>query len=118
MRYRFTDTWASVVVGAGWIVFVGSVFTGLAHGIAREAGIVGAHPFTRFNVRVEELFVLLACGLAGFLVGGSLIALGQLLHVMLDIRHAVIGLRSDLQSVSRPERDSRGEGRWAERSAL
>ncbi len=111
MRYRFTDTWASVVVGAGWIVFIGSVFAGIAHGLAREAGIVGAHPFTRFNARVEELFVLLACGLAGFLVGGALIAL-------LDIRHSVIGLRSDLQSVSRPERDSRGEGRWAERSAL
>jgi len=118
MRYRFTDTWASVVVGTGWIVFSGSVFTGIAHGIAREAGIVGAHPFTRFNARVEELFVFLACALAGFLVGGALIALGQLLHVMLDIRHAMIGLRSDLQSVSRPERDSRGEGRWAERSAL
>ncbi len=71
MRYRFTDTWASVVVGAGWIVFIGSVFAGIAHGLAREAGIVGAHPFTRFNGRVEELFVLLACGLAGFLVGGG-----------------------------------------------
>ena len=118
MRYRFTDTWASVVVGAGWIVFMGSVFTGIAHGIAREAGIVGAHPFTRFNARVEELFVFLACALAGFLVGGALIALGQLLHVMLDIRRSVIGLHSDLQSVSRPERDSRGEGRWSERSAL
>jgi hypothetical protein len=118
MRYRFTDTWASVVVGAGWIVFMGSVFAGIAHGIAREAGIVGAHPFTRFNARVEELFVFLACALAGFLVGGALIALGQLLHVMLDIRHSVIGLHSDLQSVSRPERDSRGEGRWSERSAL
>ncbi len=73
MRYRFTDTWASVVVGAGWIVFIGSVFAGIAHGLAREAGIVGAHPFTRFNARVEE---------------------------------------------RRPERDSRDEGRWAERSAL
>ena len=118
MRYRFTDTWASVVVGAGWIVFIGSILTGIAHGMARETGIIGAHPFTRHNARVEELFVFLACALVGFLVGGLLIVLGQLLHVILDIRHSVIGLRSDLQSVSRPEQDSRGEGRWVERSAL
>jgi hypothetical protein len=110
MRYRFTDTWASVVVGAGWVVFIGSAFTGIAHGIAREAGIVGAHPFTRSNARVEELFVFLACAVAGFLVGGALIALGQLLHVMLDIRYAV------LQNVTHPERESRGEGRWSERA--
>src|SRR5512137_3181933 len=111
VRYRFTDTWASVVVGMGWIVFIGSTFTGIAHGIAREAGLMRAHPFTRYNARVEELFVFLACALAGFLVGGLLIALGQLLHVMLDIRHSVISLRSDLQNVPHPERESRGEGR-------
>ena len=110
MRYRFTDTWASVVVGAGWIVFIGSVFTGIALGIAREAGIMKAHPFTRYNARVEELFVFLACALAGFLVGGLLIVLGQLLHVILDIRYAV------LQNVTHPESESRGEGWWTGRS--
>lgn len=116
MRYRFTDTWANVVVGAGSIVFIGSVFTGIALGIAREAGIMKAHPFTRYNARVEELFVFLACTVAGFLAGGLLIVLGQLLHVILDIRHSVIGLRSDLQNVTHPESESGGEGRWTGRS--
>ena len=113
MRYRFTDTWASVMVGAGWVVLSGSVLTGIALGIAREAGITRVHPFTQFNARVEELFVFLACTLVGFVVGGFFIVLGQMLHVVLDIRQVVIGIRRGLKRSTRPGDKSTGEGRWA-----
>lgn len=113
MRYRFTYAWASVMVGAGWVVLIGSVFTGIALGIAREAGITNVHLFTQSNARVEELFVFLACTLVGFIVGGFLIVLGQMLHAVLDLRQVVIGIRRDLKHSTLPVDEARGEGRWA-----
>lgn len=97
MRYRFTEMWANVVAAAGWVVFLGSVGAGLAHGLARETGLVTVHPLTRFNTRVEELFIVLACAVAGFVAGGTLIVLGQMLHALLDIRRIAFGVHHDLR---------------------
>jgi hypothetical protein len=100
------------MVGTGWVVLIGSVFTGIALGIARETGITSTHPFSPFNARVEELFVFLACTLVGVIVGGFFIVLGQMLHVVLDLRQVVIGIRRDLKHSSPRGDESGSEGRW------
>jgi hypothetical protein len=49
----------------------------------------------------------------GFIVGGFFIVLGQMLHVVLDIRQVVIGIRRGLKQSTPPGDESRGKGRWA-----
>ncbi len=114
MRYRFTDTWASIIVGLGWVILAGGVLTGIAAVVSIEMGIAKAPPILQFNQRLDAFFLFLGFAVGGLLGGGFFIMLGQMLHAVLDMRQLLIDIRRALRETRRGDDDSRNRARWAD----
>jgi hypothetical protein len=114
MRYRVTDIWATAMMVFGWWVIVAGFLLG---------GVVGLERAPAFTVLPRwggVGLMAMAGGVAGLLVGGGLIVMGQLLKALLDIRRLLV--RISRRETQPPAADAGAQdNRWrgiAERRRL
>jgi hypothetical protein len=87
--YRFTQFWASVVVGLGvGVMVLGVVSAGLL--VLLPAQIPVPYPWPRILVAAVAV-------VAGLVVGAPLIVTGQLVQVFLDQRRLLAGIHRRLR---------------------
>ena len=89
MRYRFTRTWGQASVGVGAGLFALALLVGWWLGFSSDDG------FERFSPAVRILAALVV-GLAGLLLGGTMIVAGQLVSVLLDQRALLVQIHEAL----------------------
>jgi hypothetical protein len=80
MTYRFTTGWAHVVIGLGITLIIVGVFVAALVGVA-PIPWTGHQPGT-----IERIAVAMTALAAGIALGGSLIAIGQLMLAFLNVR--------------------------------
>jgi hypothetical protein len=102
MRYRFTRTWcrASVVVGTGVIVLTLLLAAWLA---------LSSDPELERFPSAARILTGLIVGLAGLVVGGTMIVAGQLVSVLLDQRELLVEIHQALTAGASTTVDTAGQ---------